>query len=105
MEEGRASTRFIPGMMALTSLMAFAFWAASIFVRLTLKTVFSFGAAFSGSSAAPPAGAPAEAAAGAAAGMAMSTMLRRDLRASTRSAASRRVRVEIWSTMPATLGE
>jgi hypothetical protein len=64
-------------MMALTSLIALAFCAASIFVKLTLNTVFSLG--FSGSAAAPaspPAG-PEAAGAAEAAGSAISTMLRR----------------------------
>ena len=74
-DERRTSTRFMPGMSALTSRMAFAFCAASILVRLTLKTVFSLGAA--GSSAAAAAGAAAAGAADAA-GRATSTMLRRD---------------------------
>lgn len=64
------------GIKALTSLIALAFWAASIFVRLTLKTVFSLGAATSSTGAAA---APAPAAGAAeAAGMAMSTMLSLD---------------------------
>lgn len=62
------------GMIALTSLIAFAFCAASILVRVTLKTVFSFGAATSAAGAA----AAGPAAAGAEAGMAMSTMFNFD---------------------------
>lgn len=119
-------------MIALTSLIAFAFCAASILVRVTLKTVFSFGAATSSTGAAL--GAPA--AAGAEAGIAMSTMFSvdcdestgqpwctsessgfeaerrsrpraggRTLSASTSSAASSRVRVATWSTIAAILGE
>lgn len=69
----RTSTKFIPGTKALTSLIALAFCVASILVRLTLKTVFSFGAATSSAAAEGAAAAGAAAAAG----RAMSTMLRR----------------------------
>lgn len=41
------STRFIFGMIVLTSLITFAFCVASIFVRVKLNVVFSLG--FSGS--------------------------------------------------------
>ena len=66
-------------MIALTSLIALAFCAASIFVKFTLNTVFSLG--FSGSAAPAPASPdPPEAATGAAeaTGSAISTMLSRD---------------------------
>lgn len=46
-------------MTPLTSLMTFAFCAASIFVKTTVKTLFSFGFSGSGAAAAaPPAAAP-----------------------------------------------
>ena len=61
------------GMTALTSRIALAFCAASIAVNVTLKTVFSLGAATSSAGAA----AAGEAAAGAA-GIAMSAMFSRD---------------------------
>lgn len=58
-------------MIALTSLIALAFCAVSILVRVTLKTVFSLGAATSSTTAA------GAAAAGAEEGIAMSTMFNR----------------------------
>lgn len=102
-------------MIALTSLIAFDFWAVSIAVRVTLKTVFSLTTGASSTAAATGA-----AAAGAEEGRAMSIMFSfvcwehtghvyiisghlRDnrvkrghtLRALTRSEASNNVRVEI----------
>jgi hypothetical protein len=65
------STRFMLGINALTSLMTFALFAASIFSSLTVKMVFSLGFSSAASSAA------GAAAAADAAGMAISVMLRR----------------------------
>jgi hypothetical protein len=61
------STRFMLGINALTSLMTFALFAASIFSSLTVKMVFSLGFSSAASSAA---GAAAAAGAADAAGMA-----------------------------------
>lgn len=72
----RTSTRFMFGMTPLTSLIAFAFCAASIFVSVTVKTVFSFG--FSGSAAAAAPAPPAAGAAAAGAATAISAMFKRD---------------------------
>jgi 2-methylisocitrate lyase-like PEP mutase family enzyme len=62
------------GINALTSLMTFALFAASIFSSLTVKMVFSLGFSSAASSAA---GVAAAAGAADAAGMAISVMLRR----------------------------
>lgn len=90
------------GMIALTSLMTFAFCAASIFSNLTVKMVFSFGFSSAGASEA----AAGAAAAGAVAdGMAISVMLSRSFSAVTSSETSRRVKEEMESTIGAILGE
>lgn len=87
-EPRRTSTKFMLGMIVLTSLMTFAFCAESILVKVMVKVVFSFGAsaAFSASGAAPAA-APAPAAGAAdAAGRAMSTIFKRVCTSPFRSA-------------------
>lgn len=110
------STKFILGMTALTSLIAFAFCAESIFVRLTLKVVFSFG--FSGSASVAVAGAALDAADAAGAAYETSEIFRRvcqsdmkiqrniadspfglTLSACTSSEASSKEREDIWSTI------
>ncbi len=70
------STRFMLGMIALTSRMILALAAASIFSSFSVKMVFSFG--FSSAAGASPASAAAAATGAAeAAGSATSVMLRR----------------------------
>jgi hypothetical protein len=70
------STRFIFGITPLTSLIAFAFCAGSILVKVTVNTVFSFG--FSASAAAAGAAPPAAGAAAKGAATAMSAIFKRD---------------------------
>ena len=89
------STRFMLGMIALTSRMILALAAASIFSSLSVKMVFSLGASSSAGASAAAAAAPAAGAA-AAAGTAISVMFRRvwgqhctsDLRASASAASA-----------------
>jgi hypothetical protein len=99
-EDGPTSTRFIFGIIALTSLIIFAFAPASNFSNLTVKIVFSFG--FSTSSAAS---AGAAAAAGPAEGIATSVIFNFVFNAVTSSETSKRDRVEICSTSGAILDD
>lgn len=71
------STKFMFGMTLLTSLMTFAFCAASILVKVMVKVVFSFGFSSSAAGAAPPAAAPAAGAAAMGAATAMSAIFSR----------------------------